>query len=208
MRNWQQWHRSYEDPSSSLSRRLAVVRRHVFDVLQGPHDAPLRVLSLCAGDGRDLLPALTASTLVMDFAVLVEKDPMLAETARQSAAAQQLGWVTVITGDAGDPAQFSSAYPVDLLLLCGIFGNVSDHDIKTTVAATPALLRDDGAVIWTRGSTEPDLRPAIRRWFQEAGLQEVAFDSEPAGFGVGVGVRPAGVKASSSVSNPLFRFIR
>jgi hypothetical protein len=28
-------------------------------------------------------------------------------------------------------------------MLCGIFGNVSEPDIKATVSATPALLRDD-----------------------------------------------------------------
>jgi hypothetical protein len=30
---------------------------------------------------------------------------------------------------------------VDLLMLCGIFGNVSEQDIKATVSATPGLLR-------------------------------------------------------------------
>lgn len=53
--------------------------------------------------------------------------------------------------------------PVDLLMLCGIFGNVSEQGIKATVSGTPALLRDGGAVIWTRGATDPDLRPAIRQ---------------------------------------------
>jgi predicted RNA methylase len=208
MRDWQQWHHSYEDPSSSLSRRLAVVRRHVSDVLQRPRDTPIRALSLCAGDGRDLLPALTGSTHLLESVVLVEKDPMLAQAARQTAAAGQLDRVKVITGDASDPARFSTAWPVDLLLLCGIFGNISDQDIKTTVAATPALLRGEGTVIWTRGSTEPDLRPSVRSWFQQAGLKEVAFDSEPVGYGVGVATRSPALKAEAPLPSQLFRFIR
>jgi hypothetical protein len=208
MRDYRKWHREYEDPSSSLSRRLTVVRGRILDALNAPREAPIRVLSLCAGDGRDLLPVLADGTPSTEFAVLVEKDPVLADVARRAARNLQLGGVRVITGDAGDPAQFATAYPVDLLLLCGIFGNVSEQDIKTTVAATPALLRDRGTVIWTRGSIDPDLRPSIRRWFGDAGLQEIAFDSEPTGYGVGVAVKPPGVSTEVSIPNQLFRFIR
>jgi hypothetical protein len=57
--DWQAWHEGYDDPTSSLSRRLAVVRR-----LLGPVVAELgpdqRVLSLCAGDGRDVVPVIAA----------------------------------------------------------------------------------------------------------------------------------------------------
>ena len=41
--------------------------------------------------------------------------------------------------DAGRAASFADALPADVLLLCGIFGNVSDSDIERTVAAAPAL---------------------------------------------------------------------
>jgi hypothetical protein len=139
---------------------------------------------------------------------LVEKDAGLACNARRTVAALNLATVDVITGDAGDHEQFAGAYPVDLLLLCGIFGNVPERDILTTVAATLAMLRDGGTVIWTRGSTQPDLRPAIRRWFKGAGLDQVAFHSEPSGFGVGVGVKPTGPRTSGRVPERLFRFIQ
>ena len=32
-RDWNEWHRSYEDPASSLSQRLAVVKRLIADFL-------------------------------------------------------------------------------------------------------------------------------------------------------------------------------
>jgi len=208
MRDWHEWYRTYDDPSSSLARRLTVVRGRVAEALAAPPRTPFRILSLCAGDGRDLLPVLARSAHPTDAALLVEQDPTLAATARRAAAERGLDGVAVVTGDAGDPASFGDAAPVDLLLLCGIFGNISEADIRTTVAATPALLRDGGTVIWTRGSMAPDLRPSIRGWFTEAGLHEVAFDSEPEGFGVGVARKSAGAGAESRVPPRLFQFIR
>jgi hypothetical protein len=150
---------------------------------------------------------MAAMATAAESVVLVENDPALADGARRTAAHLKLGRVDVVIGDAGDPGQFAGAYPVDLLLLCGIFGNVSVGDIRTTVAATPTLLRERGTVIWIRGSSDPELRPAIRRWFNAAGLDEVAFDSEPTGFGVGVGVKPPGTSTAPTVPRRLFRFI-
>jgi len=57
-----------------------------------------------------------------------------------------------------------------------------------------------------RGQTRP--APAIRRWFIEAGLGEVAFDGAPEQFGVGVARRPAGDGCISSLPARLFTFVR
>ena len=71
-------------------------------------------------------------------------------------------------------------------MACGVFGNVSDEDIRATVAMLPSLMATGGAVIWTRHRLEPDLTPSIRGWFEDAGFEEVAFDTEEGTFfGVG-----------------------
>lgn len=208
MRDWQVWHTQYDDPGSTLARRLVVVRRGIASALAERAGRPtVRILSLCAGAGRDLLPELAAARPTSYEAVLVEKDPDLAAEAAAAASSAGLAEVTVITGDAGDPATFAGHPDNDLLLLCGIFGNISEADIRTTVAAAPALLVPGGTVIWTRGSMAPDLRPAIRRWFSDAGIDEVAFDGEPEGFGVGVGRRSAG-SAGPPLPDRLFTFVR
>jgi hypothetical protein len=67
------------------------------------------------------------------------------------------------------------AVPADLVLVCGVFGNISDDDVKTTVLALPTLCAHGGTVIWTRHRREPDLTGAIRTWFKEAGFVERAF---------------------------------
>jgi hypothetical protein len=79
--------------------------------------------------------------------------------------------------DASLVASFADALPADVLLLCGIFGNVSDADIERTVSAAPALCRPGTTVIWTRGRRPPDLTPRVRAWFGENGFEEVAFDA-------------------------------
>jgi hypothetical protein len=195
--DWVEWHRAYDDPSTSLARRLVVVRRRIAGALgalgDGAHPAQrLRILSLCAGDGRDLLPvlALWAGNRRPSGAgpdtVIVEKDAVLAARAAERARAHGLDGVRTIVGDAGDPAVFADAVPADLLLLCGIFGNVAVRDIEATVDAVPALLAPGGYVVWTCGASEPDRRPAVRRLFVDNGMDEVSFDGEPENFGVGV----------------------
>ena len=77
----------------------------------------------------------------MAHATLVEQDATLAQEARATAVKLGVDHVTVVTGDAGETESFAFALPVDLLPLCGIFGNVSEEDVALTVAATPAMLR-------------------------------------------------------------------
>lgn len=187
MPDWVEWHRAYDDPESGLSRRLVIVRRRLHDALDTmPATAP-RILSLCSGDGRDLIPVLAArSTEAPPVALLVEQDPVLAGRAADAAAGAGLGGVHVRCADAGDPSVFVDWLPVDLIMLCGIFGNVSQHDVRTTITSLPALVAPDGLAVWTRGRSNPDLRPAIRAWFTEAGFAELSYDGDPQPFAVGV----------------------
>jgi hypothetical protein len=186
MTDWCAWHRQYADPMSSLSRRLQVVQGLLVGLVAqlGPDQ---RVLSLCAGDGRDVIPVLAARPPGRrPQLVMVELDRGLAEAARHRAAAAEVA-ATVVVGDAGLSATWEAHVPADLLMLCGIFGNVSDDDIRRTVASVPSMLTGGGTVIWTRGAfRDRDLRPQVRRWFSEAGFHEIAFESEPHGYGVGV----------------------
>jgi hypothetical protein len=69
--------------------------------------------------------------------------------------------------------------PADLALACGIFGNVSDTDVRGTVAHLPELCAKGAMVIWTRGRFEPDLTPAIRGWFGDCGFEELTFTGIP-----------------------------
>ncbi|MCO8274812.1 class I SAM-dependent methyltransferase [Actinoplanes sp. TRM 88003] len=169
-RDWIKWHDEYEVPGSSLARRLEVVRGYLRPLL----DRPRRVISMCAGDGRDVLPLLPAGSR----AVLVEWDPVLAGRARAAAPSG----VTVITGDAGTTTPYAEIAPAEIVLACGVFGNVSYEDTRRTIAALPSLLTPGGTVIWTRAGESP-----VRSLFADNGFTELAY-AEPtdARFRVGM----------------------
>jgi hypothetical protein len=178
MRDWVEWHQGYADPESSLSARLRSVRRHLSDAVDQAAPGPVRVVSLCAGQGHDVIGVLENHPRRGEVAaVLIEAEPRNADLARRNAAAAGLAQVEVREADASRPESFADALPADVLLLCGIFGNVSDADIERAAAAAPALCAAGATVIWTRHRRPPDLTPRIRAWFTDAGFDEVAFDA-------------------------------
>jgi hypothetical protein len=175
---WVAWHDGYA-PGSALTRRLAVVQRMIRAALDASAQGPISVISMCAGDGRDLLGVLPCHPRHDDVrGLLVELDPDLAQRAREHAAEVSQG-IEVVTGDASRTTAFTGFVPADIVLACGIFGNVSDEDVHNTVANLSALCAPEATVIWTRGTFAPDLTPAIRAWFTEAGFAEVDFVAIP-----------------------------
>ncbi|MEO5705131.1 MAG: class I SAM-dependent methyltransferase [Candidatus Limnocylindrales bacterium] len=205
-RDWVAWHEDYET-LTPLARRLAIVQDQVEVALVARGETPIHVLSLCSGEGRDLVVPLTARAPATNVTGrLVELDPTLAGRARSAIAAAGLTGLEVVEGDAGTTASFDGAVPADLVLVCGVFGNISDEDIEGTIRALPMLCAAGATVIWTRHRGAPDLTPAIRRWFAASGFRHQAFVRVPDSTG-SVGVeRFVGTPAPLAVGVPLFRF--
>lgn len=175
--DWFAWHAAYDDPSSALNARLRRVQFHLAEAVDRAPAGPVSLVSLCAGQGRDVIGVLPAHPRRDDVrAVLVEFDPRIADLARRAAGQAGLARVDVRQADAGIPASFADALPADVLLLCGIFGNVSDEDVERTVTAAQAMCHPGATVIWTRHRRAPDVTPQIRAWFGASGFDEVAFD--------------------------------
>jgi predicted RNA methylase len=138
--DWSQWHEQYEQEDSALARRLRMVQDQIRNVLDSSPPGPLRVISLCAGEGRDLLGVLPEHPRRADVrALLVELDPSLAATATQTARSAGLDQVEIVTGDAADTNQYLTMVPADLVLICGVFGNLTDHDIQALISRCPQL---------------------------------------------------------------------
>jgi hypothetical protein len=125
--------------------------------------------------------------------------------ARDAAGAANLSTVEVRVGDAAAVDGYADAAPADILLLCGLFGNISDADIRHTVEQSAALTKRGGTVIWTRHRRPPDLVPRIDAWFAEQGFETVWISEPGLDFGVGAH-RFRGTPAPLASGTRLFTF--
>jgi len=92
-------------------------------------------------------------------------------------------------------------------MVCGLFGNISDDDIRGTIAELPYLVGANAPAIWTRHRLDPDATPMIRQWFTAEGFEEIAFDTSE---GVALGVGTARFTATPKAFRPgrrMFTFI-
>jgi Putative methyltransferase len=207
-RDWVEWHRGYDDPGSLLSRRGELVQGHLRAEFERAPAGDILLISLCAGQGRDVIGALTGHPRRDDVrARLVELDERNVALARQAARAAGLRGVEVLQGDAGITDACAGAVPAQVVVACGIFGNITDSDIQATVAALPSLCAPGALVLWTRHRRPPDLTPAIRSWLGEAGFREEAFHTSRDGF-MSVGAhRLTGEPAALMPGRRLFTFV-
>jgi hypothetical protein len=141
-------------------------------------------------------------------AVLVELDQGLASQARRTASSDRIGQIEVLEADAGRPLHFvEQGASFDVVLSCGIFGNISDADIKATVFGLSTLVNLHGQALWTRHRRAPDVTPMIRSWFQEAGFEELAFVEVEASLGAVGRVRLRARDDERRTPDRLFHFV-
>jgi hypothetical protein len=202
--DWHEWHRAYEAADSPLARRLAIVRQRIRDALDAAPPGPIHVISMCAGEARDLAGALDGHPRRGDVhGRVVELDPELGERARDNLPPV----IDVLCADAGLTMAYDGVVPADLVLVCGVFGNIDDANMRRTVEGLPMLCATGAHVIWTRHRRPPDATPGLRKLFAETGFAEVTFDApEDSMFTVGMN-RFTGVPAPFRSHMRLFEFV-
>ncbi|HEX3958250.1 MAG TPA: class I SAM-dependent methyltransferase [Trebonia sp.] len=174
-RDWYAWHAGYDRPGSRLAQRLGWVQERIRVALDAAPAGQLRAISLCAGQGRDLIGVLATHPRRDDVtARLVELDPRNTAVARRLAAGAGLTGIEIVTGDASLASQYASLVPAHLVVACGLFGNVTDADVNATIGYCTALCATGGTVVWTRGRRwyegDRDLVPQVCAWFEERGF--------------------------------------
>ncbi len=185
--DWLDWHTPYDDPLSPLSKRLALVQGHLRTALDRCPAGTIRMISMCAGQGRDVIGVLARHPRRSEVrARLVEWDERNVAIASDAAVGAGLTGVEVVRADAGTTDAYIDAVPAEIVVVCGVFGNIIDNDISRTVASLRSLCAPRATVIWTRHRRPPDLTPTIRDWFEEAGFVAEGFDG-PDTFFIGVG---------------------
>ncbi len=193
-----------------MAQRLAIVQRRLAGRLSAAPSGAVRLISICAGQGRDVFGVLPDHPRRGDVtAVLVELDPRNVDLALASAVRTRLTQVEMLEGDAAVSDIYAPFVPADIVLACGIFGNISDHDLERTARNLSMLCRTGASVIWTRHRNEPDLTPRIRSWFAESSFEELSFDAVDNESKSGVGtVRLAGAPLPFQPGFRFFTFTR
>jgi len=141
--------------------------------------------------------------------VLVEVDPANVRQARESATLAGLTSLEIIEGDAALGDIYAPFVPADIVLACGIFGNVSDADVANTVRTLSMLCKPGAAIIWTRHRREPDLNCQIRNWLVEGGFEQLTFDAPDNASLSGIGTaRLVAAPLSWRNNHRFFTFVR
>ena len=209
LRDYVEWHRQYDDPGSDLSWRLRTVQAYLHEALDR-HSGAIRILDLCSGDGRDLLEVLAARSDARRVrATLVELHPKIAEQARSRAAGAGLVGVEVRSVDAGVSDHLVGAVPAEIVLMVGIFGNISDADLERTIRAAPQLCAAGASLLWSRGRDRTDRNDLVRTWFRAAGFVELHYDHRETGSRPALGaMRLEGAAAALETGQRFFTFDR
>jgi len=210
LRDYRAWHDHYDDPNNSLAQRLRIVQQRLDELLLAAPTGPIRLVSMCAGEGRDVFAVVPNHQRQADVnGVLVELDPGNVRQARESAARAAPASFQVIEGDAAISDVYAPFVPADVVLACGIFGNVSDADVENTVRTLSMLCNKGAGVIWTRHRREPDLNRHICRWLVHSGFEVLSFDAPENSTQSGIGTaRLAGSPAPWRSGHRFFTFIR
>jgi hypothetical protein len=189
-KNWFEWHDLY-NTSPRLQQRLEIVREYIAYSLDAVPPGVIRLVSLCAGDGRDLLGTLASHHRTKDvYARLVELDSQLVERGRTTIESLGLTQqIEFINGDATSSANYEGAVPADIVILCGVLGNIPDENELNRLLGNLSFLSKKGAfVIWTRGHSQGiAYSDIVRKYFAEFGFEEVNFKLTATGdMGVGI----------------------
>lgn len=175
-RDYVAWHDDYSRPGSALHLRLLVVQDLLAAAFDDLPPGPIRVISMCAGQARDVVTVARRHRRGRDVrGRLVELDPRNANEARRAIAEAELTGLEVVEADAGRSDSYIGAAPADVVLACGIFGNIDDREVEQTVRALPALCVPGAWVLWTRHPREDSILHTIEEWFRSEEFEPVAL---------------------------------
>jgi hypothetical protein len=184
--DWNEWHHEYDDPDSELSHRSRLVQEQVVAIVDGLPPGPVTVVSICGGQGRELVGALVDHPRRSDVGGrLVELDARNAEVARRGAHAAGIDGLEVLQGDASASDSYAGLPRADLVILSGVFGHLGPDDRRTLIGFLPQICATGGKVVTTTYEVQPERTEELRTIFEETGFDEVEDTLTPGGtFGI------------------------
>jgi hypothetical protein len=178
--DWVRWHENYE-ASPALKARLLIVREHLSRCFDSQPAGIIQVLSICAGDARDLIGLLAMHPRRMDVkAYLIENNTELVKNGRKVIV--EAGFrdqFQFVIADATISSTYLGLVPVDVVLMAGVFGNLRSEEVARLIGSLGLLCKCGGYVVWTRhrrlhnGLNQIAL---IRQLFSESDFEEVLIE--------------------------------
>lgn len=134
-------------------QRLLAVQDHLAAALNAAPAGPVNLISICAGDGRDVIGVLQSHSRRGDVTSwLVEQDGQsVADGFEHAARAGLQNSIHFVHGDATVYETYADIAPANVVLLCGVWGHVPISERPDLVRALAAVCRPTGSVVWTRG---------------------------------------------------------
>jgi Putative methyltransferase len=152
---WSSWpEEAYRN--DRYQQRLAAVQTHLTECLDLAPPGSIRITSLCAGDGRDVIGVVGSHQRRSHVAAsLVELNRQsVANGIRQAATAGLEKTAHFINADATLFATYRNVLPADIVMVCGVWGHVPAAERVQFVHALGSLCKPGAAVIWTRGVSQ------------------------------------------------------
>jgi hypothetical protein len=143
---WRFWNEEYNNKESHLNKRLKIIKNNIlncFKLLDTPN-----VLSICSGEGKDILETILENNLNYNNVLLVDSDQESINLAKQYIFTHNMYNIKAVSADAGFIKTYDN-FRADLLLAVGFFGHLSFNDIENTVIKIKQLLNNNAYIIWT-----------------------------------------------------------
>jgi hypothetical protein len=176
--DWSAWHDEYENAGSELNARKRAVQAQVAKIVEQRPPGPVTIVSICGGQGREVIGALETHPRRADVrGRIVELDAENAAFARAWAQEAQLGDLEVVTGDASIADSYAGLPPVDLVVISGVFGHLSDADRQRTVGFLRQICRQGGCVVWTFFRRNEEQTARLRGYFAGQMFDEEEFET-------------------------------
>jgi hypothetical protein len=137
----------------SYQHRLLLVQQHLSECLDNAPPGIIRIVSLFAGDGRDVLGVINTHPRRSDvLATFIEQSsPAVASGFRRAAELGLASATTFLNKDATEYEAVQGITPANIILLCGVWGHVPHDDRAQLIQAVTSLCTPNGRLIWTRG---------------------------------------------------------
>src|SRR5882757_383227 len=209
--DWNHWHTGYET-SPSLQARLKIVCEQIAGALSQCPPGPIQVISMCAGDGRDLGLALQEHPRRNDVtAVLLDNNLDAITRGRQMAKGAGLEQqMRFAHADAALAESYAGIGHADLVLLSGFLGHLRHENALSLIDSLPMLCKTGGSVIWNRHLVLHDGTKQVARIrgeFRRNNFEEIQFATTAEdGFAVGR-ARFAGKPLPLDSARKLFEFV-